>query len=269
MGLPPTPASTRLAACTPGPLCLSTYIYTPSFFFFIPFLPYLYPSHFSPAFSPSPSPEEKRQEINLPNPHLHSLPLSFLFLPPFIAALHFVSFLVFVFFSPLLICVVLWSPRRLTRNWYCFSTAGCFFTSHEGLLHILPRPQEMLTDEPHDNVRTRVNTRTRTHIPKRLSPLLPGVSEKTRRPPPPALIGAKRCIFFSPLPLRRCCFSSHPSPLLPPLHPTLFFFLSSFRKWMSSSIPFLPPPQLPMSPPGKPQPKPRFCLFKYLICKLS
>lgn len=142
MGLPPTPASARLAACTPGPLCLSTYIYTP--FSFPPLL------SLSPSFSTSPLhtlrppplhlPLLRKQEINLPPPHLRIPPsvLSFFPPPPPIAAVSLCFFSCCCFFSPPFVTL-----RRalislaVAAQLILLQYGGLLFMSHKGLL---PRP---------------------------------------------------------------------------------------------------------------------------------
>lgn len=192
MGLPPTPGSVRLPACTQD-CCL--------------FIHYTHMSTHTCAFTLSFSVLFFRGNGRI-LPLLTSTCLLSFYLP---SQLRFTLFL----------CVV-------SHSSCCFGTADCFSRATGAFSHILPRPRETLTDEPRSNARTHVSTRARRLTHSRLSLLLPGVSEKTRRPPP-RFDWSQAKHFFLPLPLhcRRCFFLP---PFTTTTPQTCFFFLSSFRK---------------------------------------
>lgn len=169
---------------------------------------------------------------------------------------------------------MLCSLWRLPHNWYCFSTADCFLRATRAFSHVLLRPQEMLTDESRDNMHSRANTSKRAHsftYTTRLSLPLPGVSEKNMLSSSACFDWSQAKLFFFFFPFLSATAAFPPTLQHHPSNPIQFFFpLSSFPKWMSSSIPTLPPPQLASVTPGQTSAKaPRFCLFKYLICKQS
>lgn len=136
----------------------------------------------------------------------------------------------------------------------CFGTADCFSRATGAFSHILPRPRETLTDEPRSNARTHVSTRARRLTHSRLSLLLPGVSEKTRRPLP-RFDWSQAKHFSSPfLFTAAAAFFSHPSPPPPP-KPVFFFFPRFGNECHHPSLYSRRHDSHP-SPPGKPQPKP-------------
>lgn len=121
MGLPPKPATARLAACTTGPLHLCTYcVYTHlSLSLFMPFILYF----LSPLNTLSPS-----------YPHLY--PFGF-FLPPLIAVLHFVSSL-FFFFLPFFTLRHTLISLAVAVQLILLQYSGLLFTSHKSLLPCPP-----------------------------------------------------------------------------------------------------------------------------------